>query len=85
MKNSELRTMTRDELKSLLSQLREEEFKLRVKHPTELPNPLRLRMLRRDIARILTMLKEDELGITKLPSKKEEVKKEGKKIKAKES
>ncbi len=82
MKASELRSMTREELENLLEELRDEEFKLRVRRSTEeLPNPLRLRMIRRDIARIMTILREDELGIIKLPKrteKKKEVKAEGK-------
>lgn len=84
MKGSELRSMTREELLSLLEELRDEEFKLRIRRSTEeLPNPLRLRMIRKDIARIMTILKEDELGVIKLPKKavKKKKKKEEKKVK----
>lgn len=62
MKPSELHNMTKDELQRALQELKDEHFKLRLRRGTEeLPNPLRLRTLRRDIARILTILREREL------------------------
>ena len=92
MKASELRSMTREELEHELSELREEEFRLRLRRPTEeLPNALRLRSIRRDIARIQTLLREDKLGLIQLPkktqreTKKEEAKPEEKKVKEKET
>ncbi|MBN2380262.1 50S ribosomal protein L29 [candidate division WOR-3 bacterium] len=70
MKVSELRSMTREELEHELTELREEEFRLRIRRPTEeLSNALRLRSIRRDISRINTILREDKLGIIKLPSR----------------
>ncbi len=70
MKASEIKSMTREELDHELNELREEEFRLRLRRPTEdLPNALRLRTIRRDIARIETLIREDKLGIIKLPSK----------------
>lgn len=90
MKASELRSMTREELEHELSELREEEFRLRLRRPTEeLPNALRLRSIRRDIARIQTLLREDKLGLIQLPkktqreTKKEEAKPEEKEAKTK--
>jgi large subunit ribosomal protein L29 len=63
MKVFELREKSRDELLDLLSGLHKELFNLRLRRGAqELPNPLRLRMLRRDIGRIKTILREDELG-----------------------
>ncbi len=68
MKPSELRGMTREELLNLLNDLRKEKLNLIIRKKREsLPNPLRLRTIRRDIARILTILREDELGLIKLP------------------
>lgn len=59
MKASELREMTRDELTRRLSEMRDEQFKLRLRRSAEqLPNPLRLRALRHNIARCLTVLAE---------------------------
>ncbi len=70
MKASELRSMTREELDHEVRELREEEFRLRLRRPTEeLPNALRLRAIRRDIARIQTILREDKLGLIQLPKK----------------
>ena len=57
MKASELREMTRDELGRKLGELRDELFKLRVRRSGEqLPNPLRIRSIRRDIARCETIV-----------------------------
>jgi large subunit ribosomal protein L29 len=57
VKASELREMTRDELGRKLGELRDELFKLRVRRSGEqLPNPLRIRSIRRDIARCETIV-----------------------------
>ena len=49
------------ELRSELNGLREKQFKLRFKHRvTPLSNPLELRALRRDIARIKTWIRAKE-------------------------
>jgi large subunit ribosomal protein L29 len=62
MKASELREMTREEILRKLGEMRDEQFKLRLRRSAEeLPNPLRLRLLRRDIARCLTVLRAKEL------------------------
>ncbi len=67
MKVFELREKTKQELIDMLNGLYRELFNLRLRRGAQkLPNPLRLRTLRRDIARIKTVLKEDELGIRKL-------------------
>ena len=61
MKPSEIRNMTEDELRRNLAALQEESLKLRLRLGSEeLPNPLRLRTIRRDIARFLTVLRELE-------------------------
>jgi large subunit ribosomal protein L29 len=67
MKAYELREKTREELIEMLNGLYKELWNLRIRHSTQhLPNPLRLRTLRREIARIKTILREDELGKRKL-------------------
>ncbi len=67
MKVFELREKSREELIDLLNGLYKEIFNLRLRRSAqELPNPLRLRTLRRDIARIKTVLHEDEIGIRKI-------------------
>jgi large subunit ribosomal protein L29 len=67
MKVFELREKTREELVDLLNGYHKEIFNLKLRRGAqEIPNPLRLRTLRRDIARIKTILREDELGTKKL-------------------
>ncbi|NNE07743.1 MAG: 50S ribosomal protein L29 [Gemmatimonadetes bacterium] len=64
MKPFKLREMTRDELVLRKGELTEEMFNLRFAASTRaLDNPLRKRAVRREIARINTVLREDETGI----------------------
>ena len=73
MKKEQLRELTRDELLQRRSEAEQESFNLRLQKGTkELDNPLKLRVLRRDISRINTILREDELKIRPL-AKKDEV------------
>ncbi len=59
MKTSELRALTIDELKNKESDLRKELFNLRFQKATgEIENPMRIRAVRKDIARILTVVTE---------------------------
>ena len=54
-----LRELKNDELTQKLAVLTEEQFRLEFRRATEsLTNPLQLRTIRRDIARIKTILKE---------------------------
>ncbi len=63
MKASELRELSTEELARRLAELRDELFKLRLRRASEpLPNPLRLRMLRRDIARCLGIMRERQVS-----------------------
>jgi large subunit ribosomal protein L29 len=64
MKAHELRVIGRDELLSRIEELRQEIFNLRFRKATQqLDNPLRLRTVRRELARALTVLRETDLGI----------------------
>lgn len=64
MKARELRELSIPELKEKLSQLREELFNLRFQKTIhKLENPMRIRQVKRDIARVLTILREKELNI----------------------
>ena len=55
MKYSELSDLTRDELQQKELELQDELFKLRLRQATtQLENPMRIRQIRRDIARIRT-------------------------------
>ncbi len=59
MKTSELRELTELELKKKAGDLRGELLKLRIQRANQqLKNPLKLREVRREIARVLTILKE---------------------------
>lgn len=57
MKASDVRAKTADELKSQLVDLKKEQFNLRFQRATQqLEKPARVREVRRDIARIKTIL-----------------------------
>jgi len=67
MKKNELKNMLKDELLNRRRLLTEEWFNLRMQSAIKpLDNPKRIRQIRKEIARINTMLREDELGIRKL-------------------
>jgi large subunit ribosomal protein L29 len=67
MKMVTLRDMTKEELLQKKHELTEELFNLRMRKTfKELDNPLKLRTIRRDIARIETILSEDLLNIRKI-------------------
>jgi len=62
---NDLRAMAEDELVSKLREAKEELFNLRFQVATgQLDNNRRLQVVRRDIARIYTVMRERELGIT---------------------
>ncbi|MEW6419642.1 MAG: 50S ribosomal protein L29 [Nitrospirota bacterium] len=59
MKPSELRAMTIDELIHKEQDLRKELFNLRFQQATgEIENPMRINAVRKDIARVLTIMTE---------------------------
>ncbi|MFY9331661.1 MAG: 50S ribosomal protein L29 [Candidatus Nanopelagicales bacterium] len=61
----EFRSLTDDELVTKLREAKEELFNLRFQGATgQLENHGRLRAVRKDIARIYTVMRERELGIT---------------------
>ncbi len=62
MKNNKLKDMSSPELEKELSELKSELFKLRFSLATNgLDNPLKVREVRKDIARIKTILRQREL------------------------
>lgn len=67
MKASELKELkekTREELDQELIELKAELFKLRFQHATsQLENPLKLKDVKKNIARVKTIIREMELGI----------------------
>lgn len=61
MKARELRQMSVPELQAKEQEFRDEEFKLRFKHATgQLDKTSRLKELRRDIARVKTIIRQKE-------------------------
>ena len=63
MKATELREKTSAELDTELIELKSELFKLRFQHATnQLSNPMQLQRVKRDIARVKTVIREQELA-----------------------
>ncbi|MBA3555637.1 MAG: 50S ribosomal protein L29 [Gemmatimonadales bacterium] len=61
MKPNEARDLSVDDLKARLEELTTERFNLRFRSATEsIENPMRFRHIRRDIARLQTILREKE-------------------------
>lgn len=66
MKIDAIREMTQDELNSELTKQKNELFNLRFQHATgQLENPIQLREVRKDIARIKTVIRENEIKAQK--------------------
>ena len=64
MTATEIRDMNEKELRGKLADLKEELFNLRFQHAiNQLENPNKLKDVKRDIARIKTVIREIELGI----------------------
>jgi large subunit ribosomal protein L29 len=62
MKASEVRNMTAAELEEKLVGLKKDLFYLRLQHATnQLENPLKIADVKRDIARVKTIIREKEL------------------------
>ena len=62
MKASEIRELTPAELENKLRDLKKELFNLRFQHAiNQLENPLRIKAVKRDIARVKTVLRGMEL------------------------
>ncbi|MGN0455265.1 MAG: 50S ribosomal protein L29 [Acutalibacteraceae bacterium] len=62
MKASEIRELSVDELELKVKELKEELFQLRFQHAiNQLDNPMRLKAVKKDIARIKTVLRQREL------------------------
>ncbi len=67
MKIEALRDLTREEILQKRNELEDELFNLRLKRKTkQAQNPVRMRFLRRDLARIHTLLREEALGVSHL-------------------
>ena len=66
-KPEHLRELSADDLRRKVREMHEELFNLRFRNSVkQLDNPLRIREVRRDLARMITLLHEHEKGIRKL-------------------
>jgi large subunit ribosomal protein L29 len=61
MRAEEIRELSAKDIESRIAELEEERFRLRFRGATEtLEDPLRIRSIRRDIARLKTVLKQTQ-------------------------
>ena len=64
MKAKELKNLSSEELAKKLDELKKDLFMLRMQHATnQLDNPMRLNAVKKDIARIKTIIREKETAI----------------------
>jgi large subunit ribosomal protein L29 len=62
MKIAEIRNLSANELVEKLNELKAELFHLRFQHAiNQLDNPMRIKAVKRDIAKISTVIKENEM------------------------
>ena len=67
MKAEEIRSLDESEVTARIAELEEERFRLKFRSASEaLEEPLRLRSIRKDIARLHTVRRERALGITRV-------------------
>jgi large subunit ribosomal protein L29 len=65
MRAEEIRELTDEEIDTRIAELAEERFRLRIRGATQtLEDPLRLRSLRKDVARLKTILRQRQLAAT---------------------
>ena len=62
MNASEIRELSKEEIEKKIKDLKEELFNLRFQHAiNQLDNPIRLKYVKKDIARSMTILREREI------------------------
>jgi large subunit ribosomal protein L29 len=63
MKAGEFRSLSPEERRQKLTEIKQELFNLRFQHATgQLENPQRLKQIKRDVARVQTIIREEELS-----------------------
>ena len=63
MKATEIRKMSAAELEAKLGDLKKDLFQLRLQHSTnQLDNPIRIAQVKKDIARVKTLIREQQLA-----------------------
>ena len=64
MKASEIRKMSAEDLEAKLADLKKDLFFLRMQHATnQLDNPVKIAVVKKDIARIKTIIREKETKV----------------------
>ena len=64
MKATEIRNMTTEELEATVAELKKDLFFLRMQHATnQLDNPVKIAVVKKDIARIKTIIREKQTQI----------------------
>lgn len=70
MKAREIRNLTIEEIQIKKAEVEKELFNLKIRQATrQIDNPLKVRILRRDLARMNSILREDQLNIRNLAGK----------------
>jgi len=70
MKARDIRNLTIEEIQIKKAEVEKELFNLKIRQATrQVDNPLKVRLLRRDLARMNSILREDELNIRQLAGK----------------
>jgi large subunit ribosomal protein L29 len=63
MKANDIRKLSAEELESKLTDLKKDLFNLRLQHATnQLENPVRIAEVKKDIARVKTLIREQQLA-----------------------
>ena len=63
MKAKEIRNLSVEELTKKLDELKKDLFNLRLQHATnQLDNPIRIAEVKKDIARVMTIIREQQLA-----------------------
>lgn len=70
MKAADVRSLSPEERQQKLVEMKQELFNLRFQHATgQLENPQRLKQMKRDVARVRTVIREEELSVHETESR----------------
>jgi large subunit ribosomal protein L29 len=70
MKTGDVRSLSPEERQQKLVEMKQELFNLRFQHATgQLENPQRLKQIKRDVARVQTVIREEELSVHETESR----------------
>jgi large subunit ribosomal protein L29 len=70
MKAGDVRSLSPEDRQQKLVEMKQELFNLRFQHATgQLENPQRLKQIKRDVARVQTIIREEELSVHETESR----------------